>query len=227
MQHRCAVAMLVFAAFALAPAGRGQTVALTLDPPRLQLKNVKAEAVTFKGRDAVRISDAASADTPDGLRFAIVGGTDFQDGVIEVDLAGDTLPGAAAEFRGFTGLAFRMSHDGSKYESFYLRTKNGRSEDQLQRNHAVQYDAQPDFPWQRLRRETPGKYESYADLVPGAWTHVRIEIHGEKARFYVNGAEQPTLIVNDLKHGRAEGLIALWVGPQTLAHFSNLRINRQ
>jgi len=30
-------------------------------------------------------------------------------------------------------------------------------------------------------------------------------------RLYVNGAQQPTLIVNDLKMGDTEGAIALWI----------------
>jgi hypothetical protein len=227
MRNRHAIAVIALAGFAFSPSAWGQTAVVALDPPKLQLKNVKAELVTFKGRDAVRVSDTASADTPDGLRYAVIGGTDFQDGAIEVDLAGDTQSGAAPEFRGFTGIAFRMSADGARYETVYLRPKNGRAEDQLQRNHSVQYDAQPDFPWQKLRQETPGKYETYADLVPGEWTKLRIEVHGEKARVFVNGAEQPALVVNDLKHGLSKGTLALWVGPKTLAHFSNLRITRE
>jgi len=227
MNNYSVIAVIAFAVLAGAPAARGQSAAVPIDPAKLQVRNVKAEAVVFKGREAVRISDTASADTPDGLRFAAIAGTDFQDGVIELELAGDTYPGAAPEFRGFTGLAFRMSADGARYETFYLRPKNGRSEDQLQRNHSVQYDAPPDFGWARLRQETPGKYEGYVDLVPGEWVKVKIEVHGDKARLYVNGAEQPTLVVNDLKHGQSRGPVALWIGPKTVAHFANLRITRQ
>jgi hypothetical protein len=75
-----------------------------------------------------------------------------------------------------------------------------------------------------LRKETPGKYESYVDLVPGEWTKVTITVQGDKARLYVNGSQQPTLIVNDLKLGLSKGAIALWIGPGTVAHFSNLRV---
>lgn len=227
MRHRLPVMVMALAGLAAAPAGWTQAPAVAIDPPRLQLKNVTAEAVDFKGRKAVRIADAAPSGMPDGLRFAVIGGTDFKDGVIEVDLAGDTVPDAAPEFRGFTGLAFRMSADSSRYETIYLRPKNGRAVDQLQRNHAVQYDAQPDFPWQKLREETPGKYETYVDLVPGEWTHVKIEVRGDKAKLYVNGAAQPTLVVNDLKHGVSQGTVALWIGPKTVAHFANLRITAQ
>jgi hypothetical protein len=110
---------------------------------------------------------------------------------------------------------------------FTCAPKNGRSEDQLQRNHSAQYESEPEYPWQRLRQETPGKYETYVDLVPGDWTKVRIEVHGGKARLFVNGSNQPVLVVNDLKHGQSSGSIALWIGPGTVAHFSNLRITRQ
>ena len=119
-----------------------------------------------------------------------------------------------------------MAADGTRYECFYLRPKNGRSDDQLQRNHSAQYISAPEFLWQRLRSETPAKYETYVDLVPGEWTKMKIDVRGDKARLYVNGAEQPVLIVNDLKHGDSKGAIALWVGPGTVAHFANLRVTR-
>ena len=68
-------------------------------------------------------------------------------------------------------------------------------------------------------------YESYTDLVPGQWTKVRVEATGGKARLYVDGAGQPTLIVNDLKHGESEGAIALWIGPGTEGYFANLQVS--
>jgi hypothetical protein len=82
----------------------------------------------------------------------------------------------------------------------------------LQRNHSVQYISIPGFEWQKLRSDTPGKYESYTDLIPGQWTQMKIQVAGSRARLYVNGAEQPTLIVNDLKQSSVNGAIALWVG---------------
>ena len=51
-----------------------------------------------------------------------------------------------------------------------------------------------------------------------------IQIDGRKARLYVNAAEQPCLIVNDLKLDPAPGGVALWVGPGTEGYFSNLDI---
>ena len=216
---------LSFLTFLFISTATAQSRLVPLEPVTgLQLHNVRAEAVTYKDRRAIRITDTAADNTPDGNRFAILSGTNFRNGMIEVDLAGDTQPGAGPEFRGFTGLAFRASPDGASYECFYLRPKNGRSLDQTQRNHSVQYISNPDFPWQRLRQETPGKYESYVDLVPGEWTKVKIQVQGAHASLYVNGASQPVLLVDSLKHGMSQGTLALWVGPKTVAHFANLRV---
>ena len=168
----CAVAAML---------GISQAANVPIEPlARLKLQNVKAETVTYQGRPAVRITDAGADSLPDGARLAIVDGTAFEDGAIEVELTGDALPGTPDTVRGFTGIAFRVSPDAAKYECFYLRPKNGRSEDQTQRNHSAQYVSVPDFPWQRLRTETPSKYESYVDLAPGAWTRIKIEVHGDK-----------------------------------------------
>jgi hypothetical protein len=62
------------------------------------------------------------------------------------------------------------------------------------------------------------------DLVPGEWTRLRIEVSGSKMRFYVNGASQPTLVVNDLKMGDTGGALAFWIGVGTEAYFTNLHI---
>ena len=128
--------------------------------------------------------------------------------------------------RGFVGIAFRLEElERTEYECFYLRPTNGRADDQERRNHSVQYVSHPDYPWYRLRRETPSRYESYVDLQPGAWTRVKIVVSGATARLFVHGNEQPTLIVNDLKMGAdAVGAVALWIEGSTVAHFRDLTI---
>ncbi len=213
-------ALLFFAATA---ALHAQAPVIPLDAAGLKLTNVKVEQTTWKGRACLRVTDVASESTRDGERYAVINGTEFHDGVIELDITGDTLPSAPPLARGFTGIAFRL--DSGKYEAFYLRPKNGRAQDQEQRNHSVQYVSEPEFPWQKLRAETPSRYEAYVDLVPGEWMHMKIEVSADKARLYVNGATQPTLIVNDLKHGASsKGALALWLGPGTIAHFANLKV---
>jgi hypothetical protein len=214
---------IVLVASLLLPAlASAQTYPLTsLDG--IQLHKVKAEPLPFKGRKAVRVTDAGDSNEE---RIAILTRAEFQDGTIEVDLAGEPGPGASQQARGFVGIAFRVSPDASRFECFYLRPTNGRADDQVRRNHSAQYFSFPEFPWFRLRKESPEKYETYVDLVPAEWTKVKIEARGDKARLWVNAAEQPTLIVNDLKLGASRGAIALFIGPGTIAHFSNLRLRQ-
>jgi hypothetical protein len=205
---------------------QAQTQRFPLDSANgLKLLNVKAESSTFKGRKALRVTDTAPAGAGDEARLAILTGTEFQDGNIELDLVGEVAPGAMEGARGFVGIAFRVAPDGSHFECIYLRPTNGRAEDQVRRNHSVQYISVPGFPWQRLRKEFPERYETYVDLVAGEWTKMRIEVRADKARLYVHDAQQPTLLVNDLKQVQSKGTIALWVGPGTIAHFSNLRVS--
>ena len=188
----------------------------------LQMTNGRVEVVSYRGRRAVHfLPPSRPGEEADPM--AIVNGTQFREGTIEVDVAG--FPGKSADSgnRGFVGIAFRVK-DGLKGEYFYLRPTNGRAEDQLRRNHAVQYMSLPDYPWNRLRKENPGVYESYVDLEPGVWTKMKIVVSGTKARLYVNGAAQPCLIVNDLKLGETEGQIALWAVDGTEAYFSNLQV---
>jgi hypothetical protein len=196
---------------------------MNLDPlilADLDLQNVAVETVSYGGRPALRLIETA-ADY-EGHAIAVLRLSHFKDGTIETEIAGDRRPDSSGEMRGFVGIAFRVQSAG--FECFYLRPTNGRADDQLRRNHATQYISHPDYPWYRLREENPGVYESYTDLVPGEWTKVKIVVSGVRAQLFVNGAEQPCLIVNDLKLGNSEGQIDLWIGPGTVGHFSEIVI---
>ena len=188
---------------------------------RLAGKNVSIAQTSFKGRSAVQVK--AAPDAENASSYAVVKDAVFRDGAIEVDLAGQPAAGAGSGARGFIGIAFRLQGDG-KYEYIYLRPTNGRADDQVRRNHSTQYSSHPDFDFARSRREAPEKYESYVDLQPGVWTKYKIEVEGRKARLYVHGADQPCLIVDDLKLEPKAGGIALWVGPGTEGYFSNLKV---
>jgi hypothetical protein len=203
----------------------------------LRLHNVAAEPVMLQGKKGLRLTlaeetarrlermspgERAQAEIE---QLAWIDGLDFASGLIEAEIAGIPAAGAGEGARGFVGIAFRLQEDRKTYDAFYLRPTNGRAEDQERRNHSVQYVAHPEWPWFRLRKETPSKYEAYVDLVPGAWTKVKIEVRGEQARLYVHDNEQPTLIVNDVKSGaHGKGAVALWLGPGTVAHFRNLTV---
>jgi len=198
-----------------------QSLALT-EPSALAVTGGKAEQVEYLGRKAVRLTTTADSDI-----FAFVNGSDFQDGVVDVDIAVHVTTPPGVRMPGFTGIAFRARPDGSHYDMFYLRPKNALAEDQAMRNHSVQYVAKPGFDWSPLRRRWPWVYESWADLTPDTWTHVRIEVHGRSARLFVNGSDKPSLTVNGLKGEDLKGGVALWGYPAEESYFSNLRVTHE
>lgn len=201
----------------------------------LRLHNVTAEPATLHDKKGLRVTISKEAldrmqrmteeERSQLEQLASIGGLEFSNGIIELEIAGAPAAGAFEGARGFVGVAFRLQDDWKTYDAFYVRPTNGRAEDQERRNHSVQYISHPGWPWFRLRKETPSRYESYVDVVPGVWTKVKIEVRGDRARLYVHGHEQPTLIVNDVKSGaHGKGAVALWLGPGTVAHFRHLTV---
>jgi hypothetical protein len=203
----------------------------------LRLNNVTAEPVTLHGKKGLKVVVSEEARrryaqlTPEArgksplTPQARIEGLEFSNGVITAEIAGEPASDAGEGARGFVGIAFRVQEDPQIHDAFYLRPTNGRAEDQERRNHAVQYISHPNWPWSRLRQETPSRYEAYVDLVTGAWTRIKIEVSGDKARLYVHDQQQPTLIVNDVKSGpNAKGAVALWLEPGTVAHFRDLTV---
>jgi hypothetical protein len=190
------------------------------NPNDLVMTGGKAETIEFQGRKAVRLTTQKNNQEV----FAFLNGVQFQDGTIQADIAIKTTTPPGVRMPGFVGIAFRASTDASHYDLFYLRPGNSRSEDQAMRNHSVQYVAAPGYDWYKLRREWPWLYESWADLQPERWGQVKIEVHGRTAKLFVNGAEDPSLIVNGLKGELLQGGIALWGYAGEEAYFSNVQV---
>jgi hypothetical protein len=130
--------------------GHVQTFPLR-DTTGLIVSKAKVEAVNYLGRECVRVT--VEGDDCDGL--ALLPGADFQDGVIEADVALKVTTPPGVRDPGFFGIAFRVGPDASHYELFYLRPGNADAPDQAMRNHAVQYVSGPDYGWYKLRREWP------------------------------------------------------------------------
>jgi len=190
------------------------------DTAGLIAPNVKTEAVTYLGRKCVRIT--MDGDDRDGL--ALLPGADFQDGVIEADIALKSKMPPGVRFPGFVGIAFRVRADASHFELFYLRPGNSEAPDQLMRNHAVQYSSEPDFGWYKLRRSWPSVYESHADLAMETWTKLRIEVAGRSAKLYLNSSAKPSLVIDGMKGEDLHGGVGLWSFTDEEAYFSNVRI---
>lgn len=219
MRHKL---LMVLAAVGLIGAGNAPSLAPGDVRP---VGNIAVSAATYSGRVALRVDDLGP---PNGQveKLVRLPGLEFGDGEIELWVAGSPAAGAVAGARGFVGVAFRLSEDGTAGEVFYIRPTNGRAEDQERRNHAVQYISAPDWPWERTRRETPSRYEAYADMEPGRWTRMRVVVSGNKARLFLDGSPHPVLIVNDLKGGAdRRGGVALWIGPGTIARFADVRVS--
>ena len=190
------------------------------DATGLIARNVNVKAVEYKGRKAVLVTN--TPNRPEG--FALLPGTDFQDGTIEADIAVKTTVPPGIRDPGFIGIAFRARPDASHYDLFYVRPGNSQAQDQAMRNHSTQYVSMPGYDWFNLRRQWPFIYESYAPMQPEAWTHLRIEVKGREAKLYVNGSEDPSLLVNGLKGEDLHGGVGLWGNPGEEAYFSNVRI---
>lgn len=219
MKHNLIIFILILLTLS-APAQTGSLAIANLEPI-----NVQVEQVDYLKKPAIRIIEKEGVR---GEAMAIIKGTDFKNGTVEIELSGDRRPQSDTTNRGFVGIAFRVQRkDTLQFECFYLRPTNGRSTDQLRRNHATQYVSEPQYPWYKLRKENPGVYESYVDLVAGEWTKVKIVIRDRQAKLYVHDSPQPCLIVNDIKHTPASGPLALWIGLGTVGHFRNLKVTKE
>ena len=219
------LAILITWAFGL-PTTNAQTFDLS-DATALVPVNVKAAAGEYKGRKAALITRDVPNNGAFKDGFALLKGVDFQDGTIEGEIAVKiTAPPGAAGVRmpGFIGIAFRARPDASRYDLFYVRPGNSTSDDQSMRNHSVQYTSEPDYGWSKLRRQWPWVYEAWADLKTETWTKIKIEVKGRSAKLFVNGSEQPSLVVDGLKGEDLRGGIALWGYPGEEAYFSNFHI---
>jgi hypothetical protein len=190
------------------------------DATALTGPKVKTEAASYLGRKCVRLT--IEGEDHEGL--VLLPGTDFQDGVIEADIALKSTTPPGVRFPGFVGIAFRARADASHYELFYVRPGNSDAADQAMRNHAVQYVSEPGFGWYRLRREWPSVYESHADLAMETWTKLRIEVAGRAAKLFLNGSSKPSLVVDGLKGEDLHGSVGLWGFTDEEAYFSNVRI---
>lgn len=215
----CLLAVAGIAALASPEARSAQAGLLSLD--RLEPIRARAGITEHNGRQAIRLIEF---DNTRQGGLAMLRGLVFTDGAIEVDVAGRRGPHAVPDDRGFIGVAFRTRAGAAEYEYILLRPDNGRADDQVRRNHSIQYAAYPAFTFRRLRKESPERYESYVDLETGAWTRMRIEVAGRMARLFVHGAPQPALVVSDLKLGNEGGGVALWIGPGTEGFFANLQV---
>ena len=215
--------LLLIAGIVISINSYSQTI--RLDANRLDAVNVSMSVEKLLGSEVVKAIKDSSVKENDEPTFVKIKGINFRNGSIEVKVLSRLLKNAPAFARGFIGVAFRINDSITKYECIYLRPVNARVDDQIRRNHSIQYYSYPDYKFDRLRKESPEQYESYADMEMNKWITIRIEVKDAQAKLFINNNQQPSLIVNDLKHGaNASGAIALWVETGTEGYFKDLKI---
>jgi hypothetical protein len=176
------------------------------------------------GEKVLKVFKDSTIKAVDEPTFVRIKDLDFQDGIIEVKVLSKLLKTARPSDRGFIGIAFRIDEKNSKYESIYIRPTNGRAEDQIRRNHSIQYYSYPNYKFDRLRKEAPEKYETYADMGLNEWIMLRIEVKSNKAVLYVNNQKSPNFIVNEMLGNLKSGGIGLWVDVGTEGYFKDLKV---
>ena len=200
-------------------------------------KNVTTSVTKLNGEEVIKVERDLKAlpfdvnkleSTVDEPTYVKLKGVDFENGVIEVKvLAQIQDPSPFKSAQGFIGVAFRIDENDAAYESIYLRPRVGRSDNQLARNHTVQYYAYPDYKFDRLRKEAPGMYETTAPVDINEWITMRIEVTGEKAYLFINDAKYSTFVVEKMKGKTTNGSIALWVDIGTVGYFKDLKVTKR
>jgi len=153
---------------------------------------------------------------------------DFHNGIIEVKMLSRLLPDAPDFARGFIGIAFRINEGDSEFESFYVRPTNAMTDDPVRRAHGCQYFSYPGYTFAYFREYGIEGYEAPIESGLNEWIDLKAVVCDDHAAFYLNGAKEPTLVVNDLKHGKnAHGSVGLFVDIGTDGFFRDLRITRE
>jgi hypothetical protein len=151
------------------------------DLGRLEMHARSAEAVTWQGRQALRL---------DGL--TLVPGLEVLDAGIEVEIgaAGACYPGivfGAADILNYE-LAYAVPHCSGLWD-------------------ALQYD--PVFHGSNTWQLYHGDGYQHSALVPtGEWFRLRVNLNGGRAAIQVN--EQPPLVLEQLAHPHVPGRIGVW-----------------
>lgn len=150
---------------------------------------------TFQGKNCLMLDGGVAA----------LNNVAFRDGVIDVDVA---TPAA----RGFFGIQWRI--DSVNGEWVYLRQHKSGLPDAIQYTPVLNTGLN----WQLYSNEG---FTAPVDIPRNEWFHLRLEVTGAQARFFVKDMEKPALVMPDLKSGVQKGQVALAVliGSTCFANF--------
>jgi hypothetical protein len=186
--HLLTLALTIGVASSLkaAPSSQSQSLSLPADSPRWLLEG-QAKVMEYQGRQAIYL-DGGGATVKD---------FEMRDGVIDVDVA-------TPANRGFFGIQFRISADDANAEWIYLRQHKSGLPDAMQYTPVLNTGLN----WQIYNG--PG-FTGAVDIPKDSWFHLRLEVSGAQAKFFVKDMDKPALVMPDLKSGVQKGQIALAV----------------
>ncbi|MEN8228679.1 MAG: hypothetical protein ABFS38_11045 [Bacteroidota bacterium] len=166
--------------------------------------------------------DAVEMNAVEGDGLGILEAIEIEKGTIEVELLGENAPG-----RSFIGIAFNIQ-DEKTYEVIYFRPFNFVAEEQIRKEHMVQYIFHPEFTWSRLREERTGEFENEIALPPDPddWFKATLKISDKQVKVYVNEISEPVLKVDRLS-GLKSQKIGLWTGNNSAGRFRNLVLHSE
>jgi hypothetical protein len=179
--------------------GQGQTLSVPADSARWDLQG-QAKAAEYQGRKCLLLDGGA----------AVLKDFEMRDGVVDVDVATPAR-------RGFFGIDFRIADDGANYESVYLRQHKSGLPDAMQYTPVLNTGRN----WQIYNG--PG-FTGAVDIPKDVWFHLRLEVVGAQAKFYVKDMDKAALVMDDLKSGVQKGQVALNVLTGA-TYFSNFEVH--
>ncbi len=156
-------------------------------------------------------------DESDGL--AILKNVSFETGIIDLEIKGENVQG-----KSFVGIAFNVQND-STYEAIYFRPFNFLAEEQIRREHSMQYLAHPKNTWFYLRENFEGQYEAEFPRQPNPddWFKVQVKVDDSSVQVWDPESNTELLKVGRLDQSKSDK-IALWMGFDSKGSFRNLKI---
>jgi len=156
-----------------------------------------------------------------GEGIAWLKGIEFSNGIIEFDVRGENI-----KQHSFVGIAFHAK-DNETFDAIYLRPFQFQEKEEPLKSRAIQYISLPDYTWQKLRENSPGKYEHSIEPAPdpNGWVRMRIVIKDSTVTTYINGSTTPSLVVQKVTMLKS-GAIGFYVADTSGGDFANVSITK-
>ena len=185
----------------------------TVKQGRIEVVNRELNLINEPTHRGIRLNKAY------GEGVAWLKDIEFSNGTIEFDVRGEDV-----KQHSFVGIAFHGAND-STFDAIYLRPFRFKETTDSLRSRSIQYISLPGYTWRVLRARAPGAYEHSIDPSPdpNAWVHMRVVVQGDRVSTFINGAEEPSLVVNKVTKLRT-GRLGFYVADTSGGDLANISI---